>query len=450
MKCENCPVIRENERLKAENEELKGQNERLRHQLVIYKSACSQQRMQKFSSRRRRERTELRYPGRPKGYLGTTRPYPKPDRVVEANGLDICPLCKGKLGHPFRIRRRIVEELGNPQPVEVIEYEEFHYHCPTCDSEIIDRHQDCPPEGRMGKNVCIQTTLMKFDERLPERKIKCVLERQGLSITPATVLDIQRRVADWLRPEYEEVLSKVRGSDVVYTDQTGIGVDGTNHWIWDFVTNSGTLIAIRGTKGKKVLEEILGKDWRGTIVCDGSRSHHSFAKDHPGVSIQRCWAHLLTEADELAEKTKEARPLVRGLHRIYDRLKKALEEEPPPDERKKLARNAKRALKRWIDKPYRGKKVQKFIAKIRNGFDCWFTFVIKPGVEPTNNRAELALREIVVQRKIIGTLRNQKGTSIYETMMTLLTTWKQKGLNLQEALSASLSRAWARASIKRS
>jgi len=39
----------------------------------------------------------------------------------------------------------------------------------------------------------------------------------------------------------------------------------------------------------------------------------------------------------------------------------------------------------------------------------------------------------VVQRKIIGMLRNQKGTSIYETMMTLLTTWKQKGLNLQEA-----------------
>jgi transposase len=370
--------------------------------------------------------------------------------VVEASELDTCPECNGKLGHPFRIRRRTVEELGNPQPVEVIEYEEFYYHCPTCDSEIIAKHRDCPPEGRMGKNVCIQTTLMKFDERLPERKIQSVLERQGLTITPATVLDIHRRVSQWLKPEYEEVLSNVRRSDVVHTDQTGIGVDGTNHWIWDFVTNSGTLIAIRKTKGKKVLEEILGKDWSGTIVCDGSRSHHSFAKDHPEVSIQRCWAHLLTEADELAERTEEARPLAEGLHRIYDRLKKALEKEPPPDERKRLARNAKRTLKRWIEEPYKRKRIQKFIAKIRNGFDCWFTFVIKPGVEPTNNRAELALREIVVQRKIIGTLRNQKGTSIYETMMTLLTTWKQRGLNLREALSASLSRAWARASIKRS
>lgn len=314
---------------------------------------------------------------------------------------------------------------------------------------MISRHSDCPPEGRMGKNVCVQTTLMKFEQRLPERKIKSVLERQGLSITPSTVLDVHRRVSEWLKPDYEQVHANVKKSDVVYTDQTGIGVDGRNHWIWDFVTDSGTLIAIRETKGKKVLEEILGKGWSGTIVCDGSRSHHSFAKDNPGVSIQRCWAHLLTEADELAEKTKEARPLAGALHRIYDRLKKALEKEPPPEERERLARNASRALKRWIEKPCRRKKVQKFIAKIRNGFEYWFTFVVKPRVEPTNNRAELALREIVVQRKIIGTLRNQKGTSIYETMMTLLTTWRQRGLNPHEALSMSLSRAWARASIKR-
>jgi len=47
---------------------------------------------------------------------------------------------------------------------------------------------------------------------------------------------------------------------------------------------------------------------------------------------------------------------------------------------KKLARNAR--VKRWIEKPYRRKKVQKFIAKIRNRFDCWFTLVVKPGVGP--------------------------------------------------------------------
>ena len=54
--------------------------------------------------------------------------------------------------------------------------------------------------------------------------------------------------------------------------------------------------------------------------------------------------------------------------------------------------------------------------------DQWFTFLTSPGVEPTNNRAEGVLREHVVQRKIIGALRNQKGTFIRETITTVLAT----------------------------
>lgn len=87
----------------------------------------------------------------------------------------------------------------------------------------------------------------------------------------------------------------------------------------------------------------------------------------------------------------------------------------------------------WINKDYESELVQKFIGKIENGFDHWFTFVINPDVEPTSNNAERGLREQVVQRKIIGTLRNEKGTNIHETITSVLTTWEQQGLNpLQE------------------
>jgi hypothetical protein len=97
-----------------------------------------------------------------------------------------------------------------------------------------------------------------------------------------------------------------------------------------------------------------------------------------------------------------------------------------------------------LKKRYKIKEVRKFVEKARNGFDHWFTFVITPEVEPTNNRAERALRELVVQRKIIGTLRNEKGIRIYETLPTLLATWKQMGLDLHEALSNALTKAWKR------
>jgi hypothetical protein len=84
------------------------------------------------------------------------------------------------------------------------------------------------------------------------------------------------------------------------------------------------------------------------------------------------------------------------------------------------------------------------VEKVRRGFDFWFTFVLDPRVPPTNNATEGALRELVVQRKIIGTLRNGRGVRIYETLPTLLETWKRRGLNPQDELSKALMRAWAK------
>ena len=83
--------------------------------------------------------------------------------------------------------------------------------------------------------------------------------------------------------------------------------------------------------------------------------------------------------------------------------------------------------------------MKNLIGKIGNGFEDWFTFVIHPDVEPTNNRAERALCEHVVQQNIVGTLRNRKGTSIHERIMTVLTTWAQQGLDSLQMTRARLS-----------
>ena len=72
-------------------------------------------------------------------------------------------------------------------------------------------------------------------------------------------------------------------------------------------------------------------------------------------------------------------------------------------------------------------------------FDYLFKFVINPRVEPTNTRTERVLRSDVVLKKILGTLRNYKETSIHERIMTTLATWEQKGLNSLQILTAKLA-----------
>lgn len=440
MTCPDCEKLQKRvERLETLVIELKRENEELKRQLALHENAHTPPSQRRYPTRSDGgvPRTGKRSPGRPKGHEGTTRPVPKPDVVVKP-AWKKCPKCGTRLRKPAVVKHHVVEEIPEPSPVMVIDFLQFEGDCTGCGAHIVARHPDCPPEGRFGKNLLIQVSLWKYEGRLPHRKIREMLKWQyGLSITATSILDITRRVGDWLRPSYEEVRRRVREALVIYSDWTGMKVDGRKYWTWDFVANTDALIAVRESKGKKVLEEILGKNFSGTVVCDGDKVFPNFTRN-----IQRCWAHLLREADWLAEHIDEAKPLQKALRGLYGDLKASLEADPPPEERERLARNARWRLRYWLEKRYRKTEVGKFVEMVRSGFDSWFTFVTTPGVEPTNNLAERVLREHVVQRKIIGTLRNEKGASIYETNMTMLATWKLQGLDPYQALAESLTKAW--------
>jgi hypothetical protein len=230
------------------------------------------------------------------------------------------------------------------------------------------------------------------------------------------------------------ILNRIRNASILYIDETSIDVQGELHWIWVFTTPSETFVVIRKSRGMMVLMEVLTRRFTGIIVCDGWKPYPKFTK-----RLQRCWAHLLRESKDLAEKIEEAVPLHNALKQLYEELNLKLESDPPPEVRRELWQRARTTLQQWIMMEYVSDKVRKLIGKISNGFDYWFTFIIHPGVEPTNNRAERALREHVILRKIVGTLRNGKGTSIHERIMTVLATWEQLGLNSFQMLRSSLT-----------
>jgi len=368
------------------------------------------------------------------GHKGVTRPHAVPDSQIEVTA-DRCPDCGSELGTPFRIESKIIEEIPEPQPVVVTEYKIAHYRCPCCRKEVVANDASCPHEGKFGNNAIAQATLLKYEDRLPHRKIQGTLKRlYRLQISPATIFDFTRRAAEAVQSEYDEILNKIRGAPILYVDETGIHVQGEKYWIWTFTTPSETFFVIRKSRGTKVLIEVLTRKFKGIIVCDGWKPYARFTN-----RLQRCWAHLLRESKELAEKFEEAIPLHDGLKELYEMLTRAIENDPPPEVRKTLWQLAREALRYWIIKGYSIEEVRKFIRKIDNGFGYWFTFIINPGVEPTNNRAERALRPNVVLRKILGTLRNEKGTSIHERIMSTLATWGQRGLDCLQMLTAKLA-----------
>jgi len=429
MTCQDCaPILEENRRLTQENTEL-------RRRLAAYENPHTPPSRRAYPTRIHRPDAR-RYPGRPRGHLGSTRPRHKPDAVKAPPPKARCDGCGAGLGEPSFVGHRVVEEIMNPSPRQVIDYLSYEYECTECGSHTSARHPDCPPIGWLGKNALVQATLLRYRERLPVRKAAEALKRTyGLSVAPATVLDITNRVAGWLRPEYEAILGRIRASEVVYVDETGVHVDGVRGWIWVFTTPSETLFVIRRSRGKKVLREVLGGDYKGVVVCDGWRSYPNYTE-----RLQRCWAHLLREARYLAEHVGEAVALSEGLHALYRRVSVPPGDRPPPG----LVVEARVEMLRLVEGPFGSEECRRFAGKVVNGVDHWFTFLEVPGVESSNNRAERALRELVVQRKIMGCFRNGKGTMICETVMSVLSTWGQQGRDLPQALGEALTREWTK------
>jgi transposase len=425
----------ENEQLKREIELLKAYIKELESRLAKYENAHTPPSLRRGRNRREEKNSANQgKPGQKIGHEGITRPRAKPAKQVEVTA-DRCPDCGTELGSPTRIESKIIEELPEPQPIIATEYKIAHYTCPCCQREVVAFNSDCPSEGRFGNNIIAQTTLLKYEDRLPHRKIQNALRRlYGLNISPATILDLTRRAADAVQSQYDAILERIRNSPVLYVDETSIDVQGKLHWIWTFATPSETFFVIRKSRGMNVLLEVLTERFTGIIVCDGWKPYPKFTKH-----LQRCWAHILRESKDLAEKIEEAIPLHDALKELFDGLNSKLECNPPPEIRKELRNIAQETLQCLIEKEYASENVRKLISKINNGFEYWFTFVINPGVEPTNNRAERALREQVVLRKIVGTLRNGKGTSILESIMTVLATWGQDGLNKLLMLRSCLS-----------
>ena len=60
------------------------------------------------------------------------------------------------------------------------------------------------------------------------------------------------------------------------------------------------------------------------------------------------------------------------------------------------------------------KELKKPLTYIRNGLGHWYTCLLYPGMEPTNNLSEQVIREHVLIEKIIGTFRSPKGAEYYQ------------------------------------
>ncbi|MCK4996792.1 IS66 family transposase [Candidatus Pacearchaeota archaeon] len=365
--------------------------------------------------------------GAPKGHPKYFRKDPTPTRRIEYTE-DICPHCAAKLKSPTSMRRILEEEIPKPQPLEVTEHLVNTYICPNCNKKITAKNS--APKGRFGKNVQTHIALSKFEDRLPLRKVKnSLLRNHNLEITNPGIYGITKQVAQKLEEPYYDIMKWIRSCKILYIDETSYKLNGETWWLWVFSCEDAILFVIRKSRGERVIEEILGKEYNGIIVSDGWIVYSKFAK-----TLQRCWAHLLRECDELEDNHNNFKSLNEKIHGLFNEIYDIRESPPSDEKRLELQDKMKERLRIVGEKMTFDSRFKKLGTKILNGIENWFTCVFYTNVEPTNNYAEQSLRELIIQRKIMGGLRSVDGAIVMERITTMLASWKKQGKPLFETM----------------
>jgi len=417
--------------LKQTQERLKQTEERLEQankKLAFYENPHTPPSQQRLNKKEECKESN-KHRGAPPGHRGASRPAPEPDEIRFVSAKE-CEKCGSKDLELLSVKEKTVEDLPEPPPLKVTTFRRERVKCNNCGHVFTAKDRDCPMVGRLGVNLMVLVLMLKF---LPRSVLRCTVSLlqhlYRVKISAKTANSILERVAEGADKDYQVLIQRVRKSKVVYADETSMSVMGRKWWIWVFRTSADVAVVIRNSRGSKVPREILGENFRKVLVRDGWKPYNSLKN----AQVQRCWAHLLREAKEFNHLTA-GKHLYENMCQIFKEIKEFNEGNPSDEERRSKYEDLSERMSKLVGYYGRNKKLKKATNYARNGGRDWFTCVLIPGVEPTNNLAEQAIREHVLIRKIIGAIRSVKGAKTYETLASLIATWKLRNMNIADAL----------------
>ena len=199
------------------------------------------------------------------------------------------------------------------------------------------------------------------------------------------------------------------------------------------------LFKIDKSRGSKVLIDVLGKEFDGVLGCDYFSAYRKYMKDF-NVTMQFCIAHLIRDIRFLTtlpdEQTKaygnrlldEIRNMFKVIHErdnmVQEDFTNALEKA-----KERIITAALQNVPSQLNKDGQEEKreAKNMANRFRKHGKAYFEFITTPGIEPTNNVAEQAIRFVVIDRLITQGTRSIKGRKSSERLWTVIATCALQG-----------------------
>jgi transposase len=427
----------QNARLTEENKQLKVQLEQARTE------AARQAAPFRRPERKKVPQDKQKRPGRPVGHPGVNRPVPNHVDEFISVPLEACPHCGGPVADCLPLDQYI-EEIPPVRP-KVIKLTTYQGHCGQC-GDVASTHPLKTGKGYLASKVhlgpralALAATLNKQHGLSMRKTCRVLGDLCGLKLSAGGLSQALDRLADRLKPDYQGLFVDLRAGPATYVDETSWWVGGPGHWLWVFTSPTTTLYQVEKRRTAAVVTEVLTPNYPGVLVSDCLNIYDTvpFERKHKCIAHHQKAIREQLDSPELRDRTylENWRTFFRDVSALWKHWHQLMEED------RNVAREA--LSKRRNDLLYRVELTQPQDKKIRNRLQKQKPFLLtclnRPdAVEPTNNRAERALRPAVIARKVSCGNKTERGKRTWQVLTSLLATWWQRG---QEAVAQLATRA---------
>jgi hypothetical protein len=316
------------------------------------------------------------------------------------------------------------------------------------------------PRALLGPDLLAKIVTEKFWLMRPLHRIVAALGMEGLPLAEGSLVGMFWKLQPAMAPLFEAFAERNAESPYLHVDETRWralwAIRGPKHWLWVFAGPDTTLFALAASRGHEVVVAFLGlsPDSTGarllTLICDFMKAYDAL---HDMVQRARCWAHWrrlvleclvrCPEDAELRAWVAEWITRVDALFHHWAQRDRAAADSPAwrqaDAELRACAAEMAVTREEQLQRPDLPPDARRVLDLSTEHWDEMTRCVDDPNIEPSNNPAERALRNPVAGRKAFLGSGAEWAGQFFTTMLSVLTTVAQNGLNPLTFLIAYLT-----------
>jgi transposase len=273
----------------------------------------------------------------------------------------------------------------------------------------------------LGDNVRVLVSTLVTIERLSYTQVQTLLKLLfTIHVSSGEIANILHTEATKLTPASDALLERVRAEPSHHLDETGYKVAGDSGYAWGMTggVSNETYYRAGVSRGKGHAEYLLGNS-NGVLVTDDYGAYRNLRTNH-----QLCFAHLIRKFRDLTTHehfTDEQRAALKityaEIKAFYQATKAACMTSNPEAQRTILTKMITKTAHIQSADP---KPAVRLKTTLQKNVSKYLTCLSFPIIDLTNNRAERALRHLVLKRKISFGCRSNKGAQMLSVLMTVL------------------------------